>query len=156
MNKLHIPKIWSGIRSCGTTETLGTLSTKFRDRFSFQVYCFNSSALNTRNFRFLYSNQRFVPSIGDIDRDALSLYRSKMILDLQNDFGLSKLFWKSWVQIILVRFFYCNIGDTVQYHSSLRSRELGQAPMLQVLLTPKQALSSHLCQTDGLTVLATG
>ena len=39
--------------------------------------------------------------------------------------------------------FVCNRGDTVQYHGGLRSRELGQAPMLQVFLTPKQALSSH-------------
>ena len=34
-------------------------------------------------------------------------------------------------------------GHTVQYHGGLRSRELGQAPMLQVFLTPRQALSSH-------------
>ena len=39
--------------------------------------------------------------------------------------------------------FVCNRGDTVQYHGGLRSRELGQAPMLQVFLTPRQALSSH-------------
>ena len=40
-------------------------------------------------------------------------------------------------------FLVCNRGDTIQYHSGLRSRELGQAPMLQVFLTPRQALSSH-------------
>ena len=43
-------------------------------------------------------------------------------------------------------FFVCNRGDTVQYHGHLRSRELGQATMLQVFLTPRQALSSHPCQ----------
>ena len=26
--------------------------------------------------------------------------------------------------------FVCNRGDTIKYHGSLRSRELGQAPML--------------------------
>ena len=44
----------------------------------------------------------------------------------------------------------CNRGYNVQYHGGLPSRELGQAPMLPVFLTPSQALSS----TDGLTVLA--
>ena len=39
--------------------------------------------------------------------------------------------------------FVCNRGDTIQYHGGLRSSELGQAPMLQVFLTPRQALSSH-------------
>ena len=39
--------------------------------------------------------------------------------------------------------FVCNRGDTIQYHGGLRSRELGQAPMLLVFLTPRQALSSH-------------
>ena len=32
---------------------------------------------------------------------------------------------------------------TIQYHSGLGSRELGQAPMLQVFLAPRQALSSY-------------
>ena len=41
--------------------------------------------------------------------------------------------------------FFCNKEDTIQYHGSLRSRELGQASMLLVLLTPIQVLSSHLC-----------
>ena len=41
------------------------------------------------------------------------------------------------------RLFVCNRGDTVEYHGGLRSRELGQASMLQVFLTPRQALSSH-------------
>ena len=40
-------------------------------------------------------------------------------------------------------FFVCNREDTIQYQGSLRSRELGQAPMLHVFLTPRQALSSH-------------
>ena len=31
----------------------------------------------------------------------------------------------------------------IQYHGSLQSRELSQAPMLLVFLTPRQALSSH-------------
>ena len=55
--------------------------------------------------------------------------------------------------------YVCNRGDTIQYHGGLRSRELGQAPMLLVFLTPRQALSSHQRQqmaVDGLTVLATG
>ena len=39
------------------------------------------------------------------------------------------------------RLFVCNRGDTIQYHGSLRSREL--APKLLVFLTPRQALSSH-------------
>ena len=39
--------------------------------------------------------------------------------------------------------YVCNRGDTLQYHGGLRSRELGQAPMLLVFLTPRQALSSH-------------
>ena len=47
--------------------------------------------------------------------------------------------------------FVCNRQDIIQYHGGLRSRELGQATMLLVFLTPRQALS-----TDGLTVLATG
>ena len=33
--------------------------------------------------------------------------------------------------------------STLEYHSGLRSRELGQAPMQQVFLTPRQELSSH-------------
>ena len=40
--------------------------------------------------------------------------------------------------------FFCNRGDTIQYHGGLRSKELGQAPMLLVSLSPRQALSSHL------------
>ena len=39
--------------------------------------------------------------------------------------------------------FVCNRGDTIQYHGGLQSRELGQAPMLLVFLTPRQALSSN-------------
>jgi hypothetical protein len=39
--------------------------------------------------------------------------------------------------------FVCNRGDTIQYHGGLWSRELGQAPMLLVFLSPRQALSSH-------------
>ena len=38
---------------------------------------------------------------------------------------------------------FCTRGDTIQHHGGLRSRELGQAPMLLVFLTPRQALSSH-------------
>ena len=37
----------------------------------------------------------------------------------------------------------CNRVDTLQYHGGLRSRELCQAHMLLVFLTPRQALSSH-------------
>ena len=58
-------------------------------------------------------------------------------------------FPKSW-SIYFVCLFVCNRGDTVQYHGSLRSRELGQASIIQVFLTPRQA------STDGLTILATG
>ena len=42
--------------------------------------------------------------------------------------------------------FFCNRGDTIQYHGSLQSRKLCQAPMLLVFLTPRQALSSHPLQ----------
>ena len=42
--------------------------------------------------------------------------------------------------------FVCKRGDTTQYHGGLRFRELDQAPMLLVFLTPRQALSSHPCQ----------
>ena len=48
--------------------------------------------------------------------------------------------------LFLVPSAVCNRGDTIQYHVSLRSRELGQATLLLVFLTPRQALSSHLCQ----------
>ena len=48
------------------------------------------------------------------------------------------IIWKEWHKalswkknIFFVCLFVCNRGDTVQYHGSLRSRELGQAPMLQ-------------------------
>ena len=37
----------------------------------------------------------------------------------------------------------CNRGDTLQYHGGLQSKELCQAPMLLVFLTPRQVLSSH-------------
>ena len=46
-------------------------------------------------------------------------------------------------KILTFCLFVCNRGDTIQYHGGLRSRELGQAPMLLVFLTPRQALSSH-------------
>ena len=39
--------------------------------------------------------------------------------------------------------FVRNRRDTIQYHGGLQSRELGQAPTLQVFLTPRQASSSH-------------
>ena len=39
--------------------------------------------------------------------------------------------------------FVCNRGDTIKYHGRLRSREFYQAPLLQMFLTPMQALSSH-------------
>ena len=48
----------------------------------------------------------------------------------------------SIIFIILV----CNRGDTIQYQGCLWSRELGQAPMLQLFLTPRQSLKSHLRQ----------
>ena len=48
--------------------------------------------------------------------------------------------------LFIVCLFVCNRGDTIQYQGGLQSRELGQAPMLLVFQTPRQALSSHLCQ----------
>jgi hypothetical protein len=64
-------------------------------------------------------------------------FRNKLFLKL----NLSKnVFNKSWCPKLM---FACNRGDTIQYHSGLRSRELGQAPMLLVFLTPRQALSSQ-------------
>ena len=59
----------------------------------------------------------------------------------------------SWIYVALgllvfenVFCFVCNREDTIQYHGGLRSRELGQAPMLLVFLTPRQVLSSHPLQ----------
>ena len=41
--------------------------------------------------------------------------------------------------------FVCFLTEEILlYHGSLRSRELGQAPMLLVFLPPRRALSSHL------------
>ena len=51
-------------------------------------------------------------------------------------------FW-DYAPTFVCLFFVCNRGDTVQYYGGLWSRELGQAPMLQVFLTPRQVLSSH-------------
>ena len=45
----------------------------------------------------------------------------------------------NWFKFVL----FCNRGDIILYHGGLRSRELCQAPMLLVFLTPRQALSSH-------------
>ena len=42
-----------------------------------------------------------------------------------------------------VSLFVCNREDNIQYHGGPWSRELGQAPMLLVFLTPRQVLSSH-------------
>ena len=39
--------------------------------------------------------------------------------------------------------FFGFLTEEIQYHDGLRSRELGQAPMPLVFLTPRQALSSH-------------
>ena len=55
--------------------------------------------------------------------------------------GFMSQLWCSHRRFLLL-FFFCNRGDT-KYHGGLRSRELCQAPMLQVPLTPRQALSSH-------------
>ena len=49
----------------------------------------------------------------------------------------------NWPLNVETSLFVCNRGDTIQYHGGLRSRELGQAPMLLVFLNPRQALSSH-------------
>ena len=51
------------------------------------------------------------------------------------------LIWKKKMKLLV--FLFCNRGDTIQYQGGLRSRELCQAPMLLVFLTPRQALSSH-------------
>ena len=44
--------------------------------------------------------------------------------------------------ILISTLWFClfvrNRGDTIQYHSSPRSRELGQGPILLVFLTPRQ------------------
>ena len=43
----------------------------------------------------------------------------------------------------LLNIFFCNRGDTIQYHSGLQSRELGQAPMLLVFLLPMIFVGVH-------------
>ena len=48
-----------------------------------------------------------------------------------------------YINSIFVCLFVCAKGDTIWYHGGLRSRELGQAPMLLVFQTHRQALSSH-------------
>jgi hypothetical protein len=53
--------------------------------------------------------------------------------------GKNRHFWTPSPLILFV----CNRRDTIQYQGGLRSRKLGQAPMLLVFLTPRQALSSH-------------
>ena len=45
--------------------------------------------------------------------------------------------------ILFFFFFFVNREDTIYYHGRLQSRKLGQALMLLVFLTPRQALSSH-------------
>ena len=57
----------------------------------------------------------------------------------EGDCGLCFFFLNSFFFCL----FFCNRGDTIQYHNGLWSRELGQAPMPLVFLTPRQALSSH-------------
>ena len=54
----------------------------------------------------------------------------------KQDFEIWKVKRKSFAGL------FFNRVDTI-YHRGLRSRELGQAPMLLVFLIPKQALSSH-------------
>ena len=54
--------------------------------------------------------------------------------------------WKFVFTTLINLVLFCNRGDTIQYHGGLRSRELCQAPMLLVSLTPWPALSSHPCQ----------
>ena len=46
-------------------------------------------------------------------------------------------------EILFILVFVCNRGDTIQYRGGLWSRELGQASILLMFLTPRQALSSH-------------
>ena len=54
---------------------------------------------------------------------------------------VSKVFCETHPGLLLFIFcFICNSGDTIQYHGGLRSRELGQAPMVQVFLTPRHIL----------------
>ena len=46
-----------------------------------------------------------------------------------------KLYQKNMIEI---KFLFSNGTPSVQYHGGLRSRELGQAPMVQVFLTPRR------------------
>ena len=54
---------------------------------------------------------------------------------------------RNWKKIssrnVSICLFVCNRGDTIQYHGGLDKGSIGQAPMLLVSLTPRQALSSH-------------
>ena len=52
--------------------------------------------------------------------------------------------------------FVCNRGDTIQYHSGLGSRELGQAPMLLVFLTDFPCNIYRLQKLQGKSVNITG
>ena len=51
-----------------------------------------------------------------------------------------------WPKHLSTRIFRLCRGDTVQYHGGLQSRELGQATVLLLSLTPRQVSSSHPCQ----------
>ena len=51
--------------------------------------------------------------------------------------------------------FVRNRVDTIQYHGGFQSRELGQAPMLLVFLTPKEGVIISPASPDDVTVLAT-
>jgi hypothetical protein len=62
---------------------------------------------------------------------------------------LDKTSWQFLTTQLLWQYFclfVCNRRDTIQYHGGLRSRKLGQAPMIQVFLTPRQTLSSEPSQ----------
>ena len=48
-----------------------------------------------------------------------------------------------YVSTVSAKLFFCNRRDTTRYHVGLWSRELCQALMLLMFLTPRQALSSH-------------
>ena len=51
-----------------------------------------------------------------------------------------------WLICWIILFVCLFVIEEIQYHGSLPSRELGQAPKLHVFLTPRQALSYHLRQ----------
>ena len=87
----------------------------------------------------------------EIMRNLVSLYEISIIslvYGLSNSLKMSRphgkfMYYFFRTNSYNVLRFFLNIGDIIQCHGGLRSRELGQAPILLVSLTPRQALSSH-------------